>query len=423
MPADLSLNGADYLMLGFDHELRRQGYAGNSCQIVLTLDRPLDAAALPARLKLLAQRHPILCARPGGWFKTRWTPLDNGLLARAVRVHAAQPDLIEKLSDEPLRLRDGELFRFDLIATSEGRMEVVFTWTHALMDALSAEHFLAVVGNETVPLPALTPPRARRRPPLKERLLLARQNVQQLTEFCKAAPRTVGVRFPEAPRTQRFHVERFSAAETARIRAHGTRLCGALGDAQFHAAVAAIELHRLHDRIGRPSPSYILPIPVSLRPKGTTEPLFSNQIAMLMVQLLPEQLATTATAVATLKAQLAQAWRARRVEAGTAITELSRGLPLPLYLYILKQHGLKGEICSFFYGDTANVTPLLTTFFNATITDFVHVGATTPSPGLGAIFYYFRGAMRVTVFHLTTHFSAAEAQAFAAQLRQRLLDP
>lgn len=340
-----------------------------------------------------------------------------------VRVHPAQPGLTEKLGDEPLNVRGGELFRFDLIATAAGKMDLVFTWTHALMDALSAEHFLAVVGREEVALPALPPAAPRPRLPLRERFRLARQNVQQLTEFCQAAPRTVGVRFPGAPKVQRHHVEKFSAAETARIRANGAQLCGALGDAQFHAAVAAVELHHLHGQVGRPSPSYVLPIPVSLRPKGTTEPLFSNQIAMLMVQFLPEQLASTAAAVTALKTQLAQALRARRIAAGTAITELSRGLPFPLYLYILKHHGLQGEICSFFYGDTANVTPLLTHFCGATITDFTHVGSTTPSPGIGAIFFYFGGEMRLTVFHLEPHFSQPEAAAFADRLRQRLLAP
>ncbi len=84
---------------------------------------------------------------------------------------------------------------------------------------------------------------------------------------------------------------------------------------------------------------------------------------------------------------------------------------------------MKGEVCSFFYGDTASVTPLLTHFCGATINDFTHVGATTPSPGIGAIFYYFAGRMRVTVFHLETHFSRAEAAEFAAHLRHRLLEP
>ena len=418
MPGDSPLNGSDYLMLGFDYELRRQGYPGNSCQIILELESPISADTLRQRLSTLVQRYPILASRAGGWFSPRWKPVTSVPVLPTVRVHTARS---EKLF-EPLALTRGELFRFDLIERGGG-MDVVFTWTHALMDAPSAEHFLAFVGRDDVQLQATTPPPPRPKKPLKERVQLARKNVNQLSEFCKAAPRTVGVRFPQAPKVQRYCVERFTLEETARIKANGVKLCGALGDAQFHAAVAMMELHRLHQRVAKPSPSYVLPVPVSLRPKGSVEPVFSNQIAMLMVQFLPEQLETTATAVATLKTQLAQALRERRLEAGVAITELSRGLPFPLYLYVLKQHGLRGEICSFFYGDTANVTPLLTSFLGANIKDFTHVGATTPSPGIGAIFYYFGGQMRVTVFHLETHFSTSEAAEFAASIRQRLFNP
>jgi len=418
MPGDLSLNGSDYLMLGFDYELRRQGYPGNTCQIVLELDRAISPETLRRRVSLLVARHPVLAARPAGWFSPRWRPVAANPMVPSVRVHATAPDS----RSEPLALSQGELFRFDLVSRG-GVADVVFTWTHALMDAPSAEHFLAVVGREDLPLPATTPVPPPPKKPWKERFQLARKNVKQLSDFCQAAPRTVGVRFPQAARAQRFLVEKFTTEETGRIRANGVKLCGALGDAQFHAAVAMMELHRLHERIGRPSPSYVLPVPVSLRPKGTVEPVFSNQIAMLMVQFLPAQLDTAVNAVATLKQQLAQALRDRRIEAGVALTGLSRGLPFPLYLYILKHHGLRGEICSFFYGDVANVSPLLTTFFGATITDFTHVGATTPSPGIGAIFYYFGGRMRVTVFYLETHFDAREAAEFAAGLRARLLTP
>ena len=48
-------------------------------------------------------------------------------------------------------------------------------------------------------------------------------------------------------------------------------------------------------------------MPVGLRPKGRVEPLFSNQVDMLMVQFLPEHLESVETAVAALKAQTAQA--------------------------------------------------------------------------------------------------------------------
>ena len=122
-----------------------------------------------------------------------------------------------------------------------------------------------------------------------------------------------------------------------------------------------VELHRLHQRLGCASPSYVLPVPVGLRPKGSVEPLFSNQITMMMTQFLPEQLGSTADAVATFKLQTASALRAGLIESGVVLSGLFRFLPLPIYMAIIKQ-GLRGEICSLFFGDTAAVTPLLTTF-------------------------------------------------------------
>jgi hypothetical protein len=423
MPGKLPLNGCDFLMLGFDYEMRRHGYAGNSCQIELELDAAISPETLRKRIADLVNRHPILRARPGGWLMPKWKlPGDNAPMPQ-VRVHREHSGWREKLCDEPLNLKRGELFRFDLIERAGNRMNVIFTWAHTLMDANSAEHFVALVGREDVPLPALQPPVAVRPPKkFREKLRLARKSLLQLDEFIKAKPSTVGGRFPAAPKIQRFQVERFSPEDTARVRANGVKLCGAFGGAQFHAAAAMIELHQLHQRVGCPSLSYVLPMPVSLRGKGSVEPLFCNQVTMMMTQLFPAQLDTTANAVAALKPQIAQAMRDGLIEANVAIADLSRCLPLPLYLFMLK-YGLRGEICSFFYGDVAAVTPLLTTFCGATVRDFTHVGATTPSPGIGAIFYSFRGELRITVFHLETHFTAAEAESFAQGLRARLLNP
>ena len=423
MPGKLPLNGCDYLMLGFDHEMRRHGYAGNSCQIELELDAAIAPEFLRQRIATLVNRYPILRARPGGWLMPKWNlPGDNAPIPQ-VRVHREQPGLRGKLCDEPLDMKRGELFRFDLVEHEGGRMNVIFTWAHTLMDANSAEHFVALIGREDVPLPAVTPPvSARPQKTFREKFQLARKSVQQLDEFIRNKPRTVGVRFSAAGKIQRFRVERFSPEETARVRANGVKLCGAFGGAQFHAAAAMIELHQLHQRVGQPSASYVLPVPVSLRAKGSVEPLFCNQVTMMMTQLLPAQLDTTANAVAALKPQIAQAMRDGLIEAGVAIADLSRCLPLTPYMFMLK-FGLRGEICSFFYGDVAAVTPLLTTFCGANVREFTHVGATTPSPGLGAIFYSFRGELRITVFHLETHFTAAEAESFAKGLRARLLNP
>jgi hypothetical protein len=163
-------------------------------------------------------------------------------------------------------------------------------------------------------------------------------------------------------------------------------------------------------------------MPVGLRPKGSAEPLFSNQVAMLMIQFLPEHLDSIGHAVTALKTQTQEVMRNGLLESAVMLSDLFRFLPLPIYMGIVKQ-GLRGEICSVFYGDTASVNPLLTNFLGVEVEDFAHIAAVTPSPGVGVIFYYFRGELRVTVLSLAPVLSEAEAAEFAAALRARLLNP
>jgi len=421
MKGDRPLNGCDYLMLGFDYELRRHGYAGNSCQIILELAAAISPDALRRRLDVLAGHCPILGARTAGVIRARWK-IPAKAIAPKVRVHREDAELFTRLVNEPLDVAHGELARFDLIE-SGGRMRVIFTWAHALMDAHSAEHFVAVAGREELPLPAAEfIPLKKPQLPLKARLKGALKNLRAYHEFRNTAPRSPGRRHPGAPKLQLFRVEKFSAAESAQVRAQATKLAGVFGEAQYHAAVAILELKKFQEQLGCPSPSFVLPVPVGMRPKGNVEPLFSNQVTSLLLQLLPGQLESVATAVAALKNQTAHAMREGIVEGCAFFTDFLRVLPRPAYMAFMR-HGLKGEICSLFYGNTAAVSSLVTTFLGATIEDFTHNAAVPERPGLGVIFYQFRGELRVTVAHLAETLDENEAAKFASGLRARLLNP
>ncbi len=429
MSDDRPLGGADYLMLGFDHELRRRGFAGNNCQIVLDLAAAISPDVLRERLAQLAKEFPVLNARPGGVIHPRWRVPKNPV-PPTVRIHSATNGLEEQLLNEPLDVSRGELARFDLIQISETRTRLAFTWAHALMDAPGAEEFLSVVG-QPPPLAEhqagalggrVTGEGACPTAPLMQRLKTAWKSLHHLDKFCETKPRSIGTRHPGARAELRYHTLRFTTEETAAARAHAARLCGLLGDAQFHATVSLCELHKLRARLGCASPSYVLPMPVGLRPKGRIDPVFSNQLSMLMVQLFPAQLASVADAVAAFKPQMEHALRTGLIESGRTLAELFRFLPLPLYVFMVKQ-GLRGEIGSLFFGDTAAVNPKLTNFFGVPVEDFTHVAAITPSPGLGVIFYYFRGLLRLTVVHSARVFTKAEADEFTTSLRARLLAP
>jgi len=420
MTNNAHLNGCDYLMLAFDFELRRRGYAGNSCQIVLDLEARIEAEALQKRITTMVERFPFLTARPGGLIFPRWKRQSKR--RPQVRVHRDDVAL-EAIVNEPLAIGRGELLRFDLIEHAGAGTRLVFTWAHALMDAPGAENFLAMMGREDAPLPSATAASGKRKEmKFSARCKLAWKYIHHLDALCLAAPKTMGVRHPGAAARLHHRFEHFSAAETERVRANGVRLCGVLGDAQFHAAAATFELHRLHLRLKCPTPSYVIPIPVGLRPKGSIEPLFGNQVSMLMVQFLPEDLATIESAAATLKKQLAHGMRNGLLESGLTLGAMFRFLPVPAYMAIVKQ-GLHGEIGSLFYGDTAAVNSRLTSFLGARIVDFAHVAPITPSPGVGAVFYYFQNQLRLTVLNLLPILSDEEANEFAAALRQRLLEP
>jgi hypothetical protein len=422
MSSTRRLNGCDYLMRGFDYELRRHGYAGNSCQIILELDGAVPADTLRRRLEAIAANCPVTGACARGVCFADWV-IPTKANPPQVRVHRDDSELVGRLVNEPVDVDKGELMRFDLIETAAGASRLVFTWAHALMDAHSAEHFIAVAGRDELPLPAREfIPIPKPVPPLKKRFAGAVKNFKVYNEFRKVAPTSPGVRFAPAPKTQQFRVEKFSAAESAQIRAHASKLAGVFGEAQYHAAVAILELQKFQERLGCPSPSFVLPVPVGMRPKGNIEPLFSNEVTSLLIQLLPAQLGNVADAVAAIKNQTAHAMREGIVEGCVAFIDFLRVLPRPAYMKFMRT-GLKGEICSLFYGNTAAVSPLVTTFCGAKVLDFAHLAAVPEKPGIGVIFYQFQGQLRVTVAHLAETLTPDEAGQYAAALRARLLNP
>jgi hypothetical protein len=414
------LNGADYLMRSFDHELRQHGYAGNSCQIILELDRAVSVDALRQRLEKISAHCPVIGAHTIGACRSKWE-IPAAAPTPKIRVHQENAGLITQLVNEPIAVERGELMRFDLI--EGGLPKIIFTWAHALMDAHSAEHFLAVCGRDELPLPAKEfLPVKKPVLPLKKKLAGALKNFRAYNEFRRTPPKSPGVRFADAPKRQLFRVEKFSAAESAQVKSHATKLAGVFGEAQFHAAVALIELKKFQEQLGCPSPSFVLPVPVGLRPKGNVEPLFSNEVTSLLIQILPAQLGSVADAVNAIKNQTAHAMREGIVDGSVAFINFLRWLPPAAYMKFMRT-GLKGEICSVFYGNTAAVSPQVTTFLGAQILDFAHNAAVPERPGIGVIFYQFRGELRVTIAHLPETLAETEAARYAAALRARLLNP
>jgi len=338
-----------------------------------------------------------------------------------VRVHETANDLAQKIFNDPLDLHRGELVRFDL----SGRT-LFFTWNHALMDAKSAEYFLAMVGGDEIFPPEQSPDwyaeRGMRVKGLRARFHKAWQELKRMDIFRNALPISLATHRPPATPKMKYQAVAFSAQESSAIHAHAARLAGFLANASFHLAATLVELHQLHQRLNLPSASYVAPIPVGLRPKGTRSPLFSNQVTMMLHQFFPAELDNMEHAIAAVKERNAASLRDDALDSGITLGQLFRAMPLPLNMRLIKQQ-LRGEICSLFFGDAGPADPALKNFFGASIEKFVHVPAVTMPPGVGVVFYRFGEQLQFTVVYADGTLTDNEAGEFAAHLRTRLLNP
>src|SRR5271155_4047998 len=102
------LNGSDQLMRGFDFELRRRGFAGNQCQIILELVAKILPEVLKARLAALQNEFPMLSAHVGGIFKPKWKIPEIFKSEIPVRIHDDELNLRQKLFNEHLHIECGE---------------------------------------------------------------------------------------------------------------------------------------------------------------------------------------------------------------------------------------------------------------------------------------------------------------------------
>ena len=122
------------------------------------------------------------------------------------------------------------------------------------MDAKSAEYFLALVGGDKMPFPELGEDwyaqRATRVSGLRARRRQAWRELERLDQFQTALPISLATRRQPVTRTMKYQVVALSREDSARVRAHAGRLCGFLGDTNFHTAATLLELHRLHERAG-----------------------------------------------------------------------------------------------------------------------------------------------------------------------------
>src|SRR6185369_11719707 len=189
------------------------------------------------------------------------------------------------------------------------------------------------------------------------------------------------------------------------------KTAGFLTPMLFFLAVAVRAHQAVADLRGKSPASWIVPLPVNMRPKGSHGEVFRTHVSLLWFQVTPEQTRDLATLIESLKAQRLDAIRTKLVEAGVAAMDFARYAPARAYSWMARRT-FGGELASFFFAYTAEFAPAAQSLCGAPILDAFHVPGVPPSPGSAVVFSLRGGGLDVVHVHQDGVLSAREQHVF-----------
>jgi len=441
-PGRLPLTGADCFLRAFDAEIRRFNGASNISQLVLRLGPGFDVDRFRDLVNGAADAQPILRASVrrrfgvgapfyelAGAFRRMKPEVVVHDLAPPSDSDAALPAIFAERLNERRSLRRGELLRFDVVRYAGGGAgtDIAMSWLHQLFDGAGSEHFVRWLSAcdrgdqrlDELPQSDELSPAAPSTKSFGERGDAALRWQSWVDGFGAHPLRSLAGPRKRTPQVLGCDVITLDESRTEIAVAEAGRCAGFMTPMLFYLAAAIRAHHAVARARGFDPVSYVVPLPVNVRPRGAEAAIFRTHVSLVWFQVLPEIVDDFDALIADLKAQRLAAIKAGHIENGLDAMSFARYAPAWLYTRMARSAS-PGELCSFFFAYTGEFLAGETSFFGGPIHNAFHVAPVPASPGSCAAMSLREGRLNVTHVHQRGVFSDEERRLFAASLRSDL---
>jgi hypothetical protein len=436
----IPLTGADCFLRAFDGEIRRHNRASHVSQLVLRLGPGFDTARFTKLVEEVAGAEPLLRApilRPLGVGAPVYRTRAAGRCAPPpVIVHDAAgprsealPEVFSRRLNERVSCRRGELLRFDVVRhdSGAGGSDLAMSWLHMLFDGSGSERFVARLDEcfrgarqpTDLPEPGEFEPPTRKGPSLAEVGARARTWQRWVQRFGERPTHSLAGPLSRAQQALGYDVLSLSERDSERAMARAKEQAGFLTPMLFFLAAAVRAHHAVYRSRGLDPGSYLVPLPVDVRPKGVAGAVFRTHVSLLWFQVAPECADDLGTLLEELKRQRLASIKAGHVENGLHAMRFARYAPMRLYTGLARRH-LGGELCSFFFAWTGEFCAGLNRFLGAEVVDGFHVPPAPASPGSCLAMSMRGGRLNATHVRQEGVFTEPELDLFGASLRADL---
>lgn len=441
-PTRLPLTGADCFLRAFDAEIRRFNSASHVSQLVLRLGPGFDVDRLRALVSDAADAQPMLRAAVRRRFGVGAPFYELAGAARRAKpeiaIHEADarpgdPEALPAVFGERLNerrsLRRGDLLRFDVVryARGEAGCDIALSWLHLLFDGAGSEHFVRWLDAchrgeqrlDALPQPDELTGASPSTQTFGERGAAARRWQRWVDGFGAHPLRSLAGPRRRTPQALACDLLTLDPAESERAVAEAGRRAGFMTPMLFYMAAAIRAHHAVARARGFDPVSYVVPLPVNVRPRGAEAAIFRTHVSLVWFQVLPELVLDFDGLVAELKAQRLAAIKAGHIENGIAAMDFARFAPARLYARMARSAS-PGELCSFFFAYTGEFLAGMSSFLGCPIENAFHVAPVPASPGSCAAMSLRDGRLNVTHVHQRGVFSEDERARFRESLRADL---
>lgn len=418
------LTGADWFLLSVERMMRAAGQGDHIGLTALDLGAGLDVAALRSAAERLAEASPVAAGRlkkmPFGLPRWQWE--EGAPIEFAVREHPIGV-CWEEIAERRLIGAIAAPVSFDVIPHDGGAM-LLLRWRHSLLDGKGVELFLAEIArladDPTASAQAASWGTVTVRPRgWRAALAETTKFKDYYYRLAEQGIRPLGGGGPR-PGGPRFHVERFSRAESEQLAQRAAEISRGLFQVGWFLAAAMRAHRRVLAARGERAASIQANCAVQERKRGARRPIWQNHVTQLFFGLRLDQLDDLDGAAALLHEQFAEMSR-QRLEAAFAVTALMfRRLPSWFWMWMVRRN-TGGHITSFFFSHTGECLPECVTFCGAPIRHAWHIPTVSQPPGIGIFFGQRAGRLTVTVSWREGVLREGELAAIRAQLREDLL--
>lgn len=426
------LSGSDWVINTFDYLMKAATCAGNTSQVVLQFDSPLDEDEVRTKVSQFVDQFPVLQGSVGRDLKLApyWRiPSKSGHEVTFV-VHrvddrssgnAFLPSL-EQSANTAFR-DDNDHLAFHLFTGYERSM-LAMTFDHRILDARGAELFLdlfqlslkkgapKVSGDIAfASSPALTQWSKR---------FLAGRNVNRRIMTLSKTSTPEALQLPSGGNgCYRYHLLAFNETETAGIyeRAYGE--AGYLMESPYLLSVILQSMRELFKSKQLTGSSYLVPVTMDLRPGlDPLQEVFFNYVSYLFYQVPVHEVDDRKGLIALLKRQMYDQVKSGFPKDLVEASLLTRIAPLPV-LGKLLHLPMKGKMATFVFSHLGKSAYQQLSFMEKEIVNMFHMPRVPVPPGLGFFSNNYNNRLNLVISYLDGLLSDEDVRILEEGIRDR----